>query len=443
MSVYRASDKQEAHLQRTPGPDKNDENGDDPYAATLKDRLIWYVKLIVSEAIERHIPYVALGLGSYVYRYRYSDVWRLHTDVEDKNVYGQVNKLILKLIGNRFPELRYETKSIFVAHRRRPSQEEIELVDEALKRFTPWRTDHLKSMVSYKDGKKSDIDDWTHIHALIDTSCAGLERLVSGANYRKGDDLMIPYFSQGDDRSNGTDQGHEDRRFNPAKLSAEEITDIRKEADDAQRRRRQYRAGTLRALVDGEERAEFELRNEARSVVLHVPSYASFLEVYGVDDQGECLLAMFPLHGLESGDRLRVRLEGGQKLFFDVLGAEKMDEGVEQWCVQLTCEDPWRLAPLSFLAELSQAVGLRGRRLGSLKNAMAFLRQLLPDQPGLFMRLRWAALGSIVALSILWGQSHWFQENGDALDLRAQLQAQDPFDPPGGWGRYSLGKDGW
>ena len=218
-------------------------------------------------------------------------------------------------------------------------------------------------MVSYREGKKSEIDDWTHIHALIDTSCAGLERLVSGANYRKGGDLMIPYFSQGDDRSNGTDQGYEKRRFKPPKLSKEEIADIRREAGDAQRRRRQYRAGTLRALVDGEERAEFELRNEAGSVVLHVPSYASFLEVYGVNDQEECLLAMFPLHGLESGDRLRVRLEGGQKLFLDVLGAEQMDEGVEQWCVQLTCEDPWRLAALSFLSELSGSAGSWRRRL--------------------------------------------------------------------------------
>lgn len=354
-SVYHASRKEE-DTEGNEGHKSEGNNSGACYIITSNDRLIWYVKLLVSNAIEINIPYVALGLGSYLYRYRYRDVWQLYTDIEDRDSYGQVNKLIRYWIDSRFPGLIFKTKGIYTLRGRRPSQNEIELVEEALKRFTPWETEHLPCLASYKDkGRmRADIDAWTHVHALIDPSCAGLERLVSGANYRRGSDLMVPYFSQDDSRTNGTDQGYEKQRFSPVDLSKEQLADIRKQMANAQHRRRQYRSGTLKAFVDGRESAQCYPRKDAGSVELHVPLYASFVEVYGVDAEGECLLAMFPLYGLEIGDGIRVKLEGGQKILLDVLEAEQMDDATEQLRIQLTYQDTAFASPGMVLQNLSE-----------------------------------------------------------------------------------------
>ncbi len=116
---------------------------------------------------------------------------------------------------------------------------------------------------------------------------------------------------------NGGPPSDPDNRFNPDPLSPGEITSLRRSLRRNKRRRRLYRAGCLRVRIDGKECLQFD-PNTGPCEPFKVPLNASYIEIVGHDDEGDLLLAVFPLPELESvqDDRVQlfVRHDGGQTL---------------------------------------------------------------------------------------------------------------------------------
>lgn len=128
-----------------------------------------------------------------------------------------------------------------------------------------------------------------------------------------GDDFHTPTGNGGD----GGPPNDPGGRFNPSPLTDHEMSSIRHALERNQRRRKNYHSGQLRVYVDGEETATFTRDCPLDSFI--VPRTASCIQVFGEDDEGELLLAVFPLNYLELSDNtldqhLYVTHDGGQTI---------------------------------------------------------------------------------------------------------------------------------
>ena len=128
-------------------------------------------------------------------------------------------------------------------------------------------------------------------------------------------------------------------RFSPSPLSHTAIAFLQRSLERKQHRRCVYRARHLHVCVNGEERWRFD---PAVGIYgpFRVPLNASYVEIFGNDDDGELLLAVFPLPepAWVADDRVRhlcVTLEGGQTVAIEIaLGDETCGE-VCEYVIQL------------------------------------------------------------------------------------------------------------
>jgi cell division protein FtsZ len=123
--------------------------------------------------------------------------------------------------------------------------------------------------------------------------------------------LGIPTFADGP----AADRGE---RRHPCPLSPDEMASLKQALARNQRRRMEYRASCLHVYVDGEERAQLSAGTSSCRPFT-VPLSASYVEVFGDDDEGELLLAVFPLAELGPGEgdqvqQLSITHEGGQTI---------------------------------------------------------------------------------------------------------------------------------
>jgi RNA polymerase sigma factor (sigma-70 family) len=134
------------------------------------------------------------------------------------------------------------------------------------------------------------------------------------------DKLGSPKFGDGHTPTgNGGDEGPPDpgERFNPSPLTDAELSSIRHAFERNQRRRKNYKSGQFHIYVDGEKIAAFA--HDYLFAPFTIPQTASCIQVFGEDDEGELLLAVFPLDYLEPGDnaldqKLYVTHDGGQTI---------------------------------------------------------------------------------------------------------------------------------
>jgi hypothetical protein len=111
-------------------------------------------------------------------------------------------------------------------------------------------------------------------------------------------------------------------RFSPAPLSHTAIAFLQRSLARNQRRRRVYRAGQLRVWVDGEECVRCD-PGVGVCAPFRVPLRASYLEIFGDDEDGALLVAVFPLPEPASVEDARaqhlcVTLEGGQTVAIEI-----------------------------------------------------------------------------------------------------------------------------
>jgi len=308
--IYQASEKWE-----------KDQESDFPsmepgYRPTADDRLIRYIKTLALESMDRYSRYAAVGVGCYLYTYRPKQISALAEDLFSSENIRRVKKGIFKRLERRFPSICNDGEHVLLET---PGERQRALVNKSLAVLAPWYSCHtacttgseMTFLETYFD-KESHRPELERIHMLFDTACCGLARLVreynsffpEGSKMRLDDPehkLRVPKFGDGHGGSAGGEgEGgppDPDERFNPSPLTPAELSSIRHILNRNQRRRRLYQAGELRVYVDGE--ATAALTRECESSLLTIPNRASCVEVFGEDDYGELLLAVFPLSFLE------------------------------------------------------------------------------------------------------------------------------------------------
>ena len=315
--------------------------------------------------MERRAHHVVLGLARYLYQYQLDHVGRLIFHLFPANNspahnISRNNGYLLRSLKRRFFTLPIET-TVTDGERvrtREPHDHDKRLVFATLEHVTPWGTHcpNSGSLLALFNGSGDQAAEWQHFHALIHAGCAGLARLIIACQekttmpFENPDDMLkIPDFPCSNDAEgdhpDGTQGGD---RFNPEALGDTEAGLVLDSWFRSQQRRRNCPTGLLQVRVDGEERAWFDPR-EGPCPPLQVSVDASYLEVYGRDDEGMCLLAVFPLYGLEDGDELRVRLEGGQRFRLTALSAA---EAADQITLELRFWTAWHASPETLFQNL-------------------------------------------------------------------------------------------
>jgi hypothetical protein len=128
-------------------------------------------------------------------------------------------------------------------------------------------------------------------------------------------------------------------RFRPSPLCRTVTTFMHRSLERNQLRRNVYRASHLRVCIDGEERLQFDPRVGVYEP-FRVPIGTLYIEIFGDDDDGELLLAVFPLPAPEvvEDDRashMSVTLEGGQTVEIDITLGESTSGEVSEYVIQI------------------------------------------------------------------------------------------------------------
>jgi hypothetical protein len=129
-------------------------------------------------------------------------------------------------------------------------------------------------------------------------------------------------------------------RFRPSPLCRAVTAIMRRSLERNQLRRNVYRAGHLRVCIDGSERLAFDPKVGVCEP-FRVPISTSYIEVFGDDDDGALLLAVFPLlepetMADEQAPHMAVTLEGGQTLEIDIALAESTVGEVSEYVIQIS-----------------------------------------------------------------------------------------------------------
>jgi hypothetical protein len=129
-------------------------------------------------------------------------------------------------------------------------------------------------------------------------------------------------------------------RFRAVPLSHKAIAFLKRALERNQHRRNVYRASRLRVCIDGEERVQSDIKG-GLSKPFKVPLSASYIEVFGDDDDGELLLSMFPLHDpacveADGGHQMFVPLEGGQTVTIEVALGRGTGGEADEYVIRLS-----------------------------------------------------------------------------------------------------------
>jgi hypothetical protein len=358
-SIYAVSERWECDQER-----QSHLIPDNGYRPTRDDRLVRYVKLLITRTMDRPALYAALGFGCHLYQYNPSYIIDLAPEAFPAANARRINSYLLEWIATRFPALPIEPQPPYSERKvctTAATPQERQLLYDALARLTPWGTAHLRRAERRFTSLRALFDDpstlegkaWLkrearRIHALIDPQCAGFEVLVRAyqaafTSENKAetmpmdnpyDKLALPAFAHGNDCApTGGD------RFNPAPLSPEARLILQDAYRRQQQRRRQYRPGLLSVRVDESEQARFDPCTGACPPV-YIPLSASSVEVYGQDATGELLLAAFPLAallGAAEDSMLCITHPGGQTFTFARASEAEMPADAAEGCmVRLT-----------------------------------------------------------------------------------------------------------
>ncbi len=332
--------------------ERDTEFNDSPYPPSQDDMVVRYIKHLVRITMKRNSFYVTLGVGRLLYEYGTQEV-KLMYDVltqsdsarmKEMNYLRKQKMILMEKIFERFGQM---IQTVTTAHGEKrfdvqPTTDRlVRLVNECLKRFTPWGTtcviepqfDPTSVLPLYYAGTNSadeDAVEMNRIHTVLHSECfpqfiGGLSQFVSrlppdspdkGCAFESPRErLAVPQFG---DAANGQPRGD---RFSRPQLEPEDYRLLQSRRNAQARRRKAYAAEQLRVHVDGFERAAFDPRRTTR-IQLEIEPEADLIEVRGEDAEGELLLATLivcpadiPPGGIFKD---RIVLEGGQKIMIQL-----------------------------------------------------------------------------------------------------------------------------
>ncbi|MCS6804754.1 MAG: hypothetical protein NZ823_06355 [Blastocatellia bacterium] len=336
---------------------------------TEEDMVLRYIKHLVQLTVKRNSFYVALGIGRLLYDYSTHEV-RLMYDVltqsdparmKDIPYMRKQKMMLIDKIRERFGRMLQPVTTVHGEKRfevQPSTQWLINLVNECLRRFTPWETacvvqgrfDPTFIPGLYFSGTNpADEDSFeiTRIHTVLDPECfrhlvSGLSQFAKGlpadspdkhCEYGPPDKrLAVPQFrhvASGPPRSD---------RFDPPKMEPEDYLQLQRHREAQARRRSVYAAGMLRLYVDDVQVTTFDPRR-TNSVYLDIEPEANLIEVRGEDAEGELPLAtlMVCCDEIPPGGYFRdwIVLEGGQKVTIQLTPIRNASGDIERALAQV------------------------------------------------------------------------------------------------------------
>jgi hypothetical protein len=303
--------------------------------ARSADLVVYFIKHLIRITTKRNSFYVTLGCSRLLYNYTTPETMELYNlviqdpeRVHDDYYYRSRKGVLIKELKDRFGDLLEVTKGARGEQRWRANgngQHQYELVNECLRRFTPWATpcvvpeqfnptiDTIEKLTF--EGRLPDQEhevEVNRIHAAIHPDC--FARLVAANRLAAPDErLELPYFFTTDEHDDTDDSPR-----TPPQLSADELSTINDLLAQEAMRRKAGSVGFLRVLIDGNRRAEI---NPEQSGVAQfvVDEEAEVIEVYGNDQHGALLLAthLLSFNGADTQSHM-ITLEGGQRLAFNI-----------------------------------------------------------------------------------------------------------------------------
>jgi hypothetical protein len=355
-----------------------------------------------------------LGLGRLLHSYTTAETMDIYNavvqnpeSVKDDHYYRSRKGVLMQELKQRFGDF------INICHGPRGEERfEIDqnpgrfvaLVRESLNFFTPWNTpclvpagiDPIREGIpslSYHSRNEEDEIEVNRIHALLHPDCFG--QLISDLHFDPPEKrLDIPRFFYANDMSSN---GSNNRRQQP-KLTNEEISSIKRELEGNAERRKAAHTGLLRIMIDGKERASFDL-GERSSTRLHVEQDSELIEVRSHNSTGEeVLLASHLLAHAETDDRVEpadvaITLEGGQTISFAVSSATDDTDAMVEISYRET--NPFRAASLLF-QQMGKSIARRPfRNLWGYRSILAPTLSLLLLVIGLVAVIKYSRRGNL------------------------------------------------
>jgi hypothetical protein len=180
--VYLASDAREREQERRrPGTEPR-------YRPSPDDYLVRYIKFLVSWTMDRNACHVAVALGCFLYRYQPGDIADLAPEIFNHLNIRRVKRRLALQLQARFQSANVMRDEHHMLGTRSPTENERQLVDNALALFAPWGAPHIPAQSADRCVLETHFDgvstrsDWERVHALIDPACAGLPRLIREYN---------------------------------------------------------------------------------------------------------------------------------------------------------------------------------------------------------------------------------------------------------------------
>ena len=413
------------------------EKGEGLYLPTEEDMIVRYLKHLVFITLRLGSFYVSLALGQLLHQFDRRQT-RLFYDIltqsdsarmKDMGYIGKQRLELLRRMCQRFDGIIQTTKTPQGERQilTQPTTPSIfKLVDECLRRFTPWETaciiesgfDVTDIPGLYFSGADINEDriEMDRIHTVVDPDCfvrfvQGLRQyaralpddsLDKGCNFDHSNQLAVPQFS------NFSSGPSRDDRCQPPSLTKADYIRLRRTLDARAGRRKIFTPNRLIVYVDSLQTQFIDLSCTDR-VEFSVGPEAGVIEVRGRDEQEELTLATL----LVEFDRIPI---GGT--FRDAV----VHEGGQKIEVQLT---PIRNA--SGDVESAQVLV----RYAETRLMRAISRLMREDQPGISERSRpgyaWL-LKTFVLLALMAAATIfiWFQLRSTPQELSPTQQAEQP-----------------
>ena len=355
------------------------ERGEGLYLPTEEDMIVRYLEHLVFTTLRLGSFYVSLAICQLLHEFDRRQT-RLFYDIltqsdsarmKDMGYIGKQRLELLRKISQRFDGMIEITKTprgerLIVTQ---PTTGSIfTLVNECLRRFTPWETDCIIESGFdvtdipglYFSGADSDEDriEMARIHTVVDPDCfaqfaAGLRQyaralpadsLDKGCNFDSTNQLAVPQFSNS---SSGSSRGD---RFPPPALTKADYVRLQRTLDARAHRRKHFTPNRLSVYVDSTQTKSIDLSRTNR-VEFSIGPEAGVIEVRALDEKETLTLATL----LVEFDRIPVGStfkdavvhKGGQKIEVQLTPTRNVSGEVESAQVMVSYAET-RLMRLMF-----------------------------------------------------------------------------------------------
>jgi hypothetical protein len=396
-----------------------------------EDLIVRFVKHLVRITIKHNSFYLSLGLCRLLYNYTTNDTTQIYDFLiqdpertKDDYYYRSRKQHLIREMKQRFGDSLQTYRGPRGEERFQARKDSVRyqwLVEECLRRFTPWWSDcilppvidHHRNVIAplLFEGENPDEEhqiEINRIHTLLHPPC--FARIVDSLGLdAAADRLELPQFAGYEDH-----QRNSDDRFKPGPLNYDEVDAVKRYLDRNNVSRKSIAENIFSLQIDGAEWARFSLEDAPLSK-FGVPEEAESIGVSSFESDDSIPLAIHMLARDASAIRpsaFSVTCNAGPILNFKISSTKSAEPGTV------------------LTVDRSQSKGLAlwfDHKLRSLE-AWKFGSTLWT--PTAAMRLGLAAILLALALEGLWTYIRYRERSIDTRLVAKQDQPEQPIAPP-------------